>query len=654
VSLTGIDGQLSKATIAASILLVLILTVLSYYPGLSGDYVFDDFPNILDNERLAIEALNWDSLCAAALSSDAGILKRPISMLSFVLNRYYFGIDPFSFKVTNLALHLLNGLAIFALTLLLLKNYRALRNPSLPPSTISWISVAVSALWLLHPLNLTTVLYVVQRMTSLATFFMLLALLFYLWGRMRLLRREQGYLLILFGIICWGSLATLSKETGILIPLYMLVIEITLFRFKDYQQCLDRGIVIIFSALVVIPIIVFLAWLLAHPQWLLNGYAGRTFGLQERILTESRVLWFYLKIIVLPNLSELGLHHDDIVLSKGLLQPPTTLAAAGGLIMLLLGCVCAAGKYPLIALGTLWFFFGHTLESTFLPLEIAHEHRNYLPSYGILVLVGYGLLNPLLYKHTLPFRQIAIAGLVLALLTVTMLRAAHWSNPVTQSLYELSHHPNSARAVYTAGRMYTRLILTGHDQYLDLAIQTLERASQLDSVSIQPEAALLMLAGQTGRPIAQTWLNAAVKKLLNYPPHSTTVSALKKLVRCNECQISTETMILFLESALKNNHLKRMAKSHAEILTIYSEFSVNVLRDYKNGLTLAQKAVLLNPKEPQYRVNFIRLLFLLRRYADVEEQLPILKSIDRYGIFMKEVRAIERDLYHAVMSGKPL
>ncbi len=91
-------------------LLLILLTIVVYYPGLSGDYLFDDTSNLLQNKALDIETLDMDSLQSAAYSSGAGMLRRPVSMASFALNRFFFGIDPYSHKVINLVIHILTGL----------------------------------------------------------------------------------------------------------------------------------------------------------------------------------------------------------------------------------------------------------------------------------------------------------------------------------------------------------------------------------------------------------------------------------------------------------------------------------------------------------------------------------------------------------------
>src|SRR5262245_41606476 len=92
-----------------SLLLLLALGAAVYSPGLRGGFIFDDWPNIVQNTRLQADQLDLESVRAAAFSADSGMLKRPVSMLTFWANYYTSGLDPFYFKLTNLLIHLFNG-----------------------------------------------------------------------------------------------------------------------------------------------------------------------------------------------------------------------------------------------------------------------------------------------------------------------------------------------------------------------------------------------------------------------------------------------------------------------------------------------------------------------------------------------------------------
>ncbi|MDE2089973.1 MAG: hypothetical protein KGJ12_08135, partial [Gammaproteobacteria bacterium] len=519
---------LNRATRALLLITALALTAVVYYPGLHGGYVFDDFPNLVDNPQVQIHALNAASLKGAIFSSHAGILHRPLSMMSFALNYYFFGQQPFSFKLVNLIIHLLNGVGLFILGYQLLSAYRRIRQPALPENAVYWMALAAGAAWLLHPLNLTGVLYVVQRMTSLATLFMIAGLCFYVWGRMRLWEQKRGLHLLVIGLLAFGALSLLSKETGALLPLYMFVIELAVFRFRDSAGRLDKKIVGFFLLGMVLPLIGCLIWLLADPQRFLGGYAMRNFTMTERLLTEARVVMLYLKWTLFPSLNQLGLYHDDIVISHGLFNPIGTLFAVIGIVVLTLSGFLLLKPSPWLGFGILWFLVSQVLESTFLPLEIAFEHRNYLGDYGILLAICYLLLNPVHYQKILPLRRAGVVVFIALLGTLTYQRSVHWSNNVSQALYEALHHPYSPRSVYSAGREMANMALSGKRQYVKPAYDYLQRAGQLDKTDILPEAAQVIYSAKLGKPIDPAWLAAMKRTLEQRPLTPSSVTSLKQ------------------------------------------------------------------------------------------------------------------------------
>ena len=98
-----------------SLLLIatLAISILVYFPGLKGDFVHDDIPNLIKNENLHINALDYDSLVTASFSSKSGPLRRPISMFTFSVNYYFSKLNPLSYKVVNLSIHILTGILLF-------------------------------------------------------------------------------------------------------------------------------------------------------------------------------------------------------------------------------------------------------------------------------------------------------------------------------------------------------------------------------------------------------------------------------------------------------------------------------------------------------------------------------------------------------------
>jgi len=312
------------------LLLSLAATFLIYQRGLSGAFVFDDGPNIIHNSGIAINDLKLPTLKQAAFSGSSGPMMRPISMLSFAANYYATGLNPYYFKLTNLVIHLFNGIGVFALTALLLSFYRKRFEPDLPVTYAQWLSLAVATAWLLHPLNLTSVLYIVQRMTSLSAFFSIWGLVVFVWGRARLHEGKNGVLPILASMLLFTPLAALSKENGLLLPVFMLVAEAALFIFYAEKPAARRFLIGFYVLFLAIPAAAAIIYGAMHLDDLLAGYRTRGFTLPERVMTEARVVWFYIWQILLPSNAQMGLHHDDIAVSRGLFQPVSTALSLAG------------------------------------------------------------------------------------------------------------------------------------------------------------------------------------------------------------------------------------------------------------------------------------------------------------------------------------
>jgi len=190
-------------------LAVALIAVVAYWPGLGGDFWFDDNPNIVRNAAVKIQSLRVSDLLQAWGSSlDPFPRSRPLAMLTFGVNHAVGGLDPFGFKLTNLLLHVVTGTLLFVTLSAMSTQYLSLEGRGRADSASpQWWALFAAALWLLHPLQVSTVLYVVQRMTILATLAVLLGIYLYLLGRQRLVeRRRSGYLLVIAAFACapWG------------------------------------------------------------------------------------------------------------------------------------------------------------------------------------------------------------------------------------------------------------------------------------------------------------------------------------------------------------------------------------------------------------------------------------------------------------------
>lgn len=631
----------NTATIA-TLFLCLVFTAVIYYPGLTGDFIFDDFQNIVSNKKLQFDDLNFNSLISASLSSYAGMLKRPVSMLSFGLNYYFSGANPYSYKIVNLLIHLMTGIGIFVLTRLILKEYYKSRKQELTQQALYWLPLIICCIWLVHPLNLTSVLYIVQRMTSLASLFTIFGVCMYVWSRSRHIEHNRGFWLIPAGILLFGGLAIFSKESGALLPLFLLLVETTLFRFKNHNDKTDYKIVSLFSIILLIPVTGAIISLIYKPDFLIGGYAYRDFTLTERIMTQARVIIFYLKMIVLPSTTDLGIFHDDILISKSLTKPLTTMPAIAAILGMLSLGLALMRKHPLLGFGILWFFVGHTLESTIIPLEMAHEHRNYLADYGVIFFICY-LINISGFTRQRKLIRYSSVLIAISLLSgITFLRAHQWGDTTLHAIFEAEHHPNSQRSTYESGRAYANLTLYKKHDKAEEAFQMLERSRILDNKSIQPNISLIILSYKLGRPVKYVWIKEAREKLRSLPITTASINSLLELVKCqsHRCKLTKDEMNSLLTSALEN----RSTHNLSNILTVYAYNAFNNYKDYNLSYSLFREAIEISPNTIQYRINFIDLLLAMKLHESAHTQLKYIKENNTFGKYNTSIARIQNAL----------
>ena len=327
-------------------------------------------------------------------------------MLSFLIDAQSWPANIASFKYTNIMIHVLSGLMLcwFVSELMQILGLSAQRS--------ALLSLLVAAIWLLHPFNGSTTLYVVQRMTQLMTFFALASLLCYLKGRRLVLSNpKKGLLLLCLCLFPFALLSVLSKENGALILLLIVVLEISVFRSKPKNAVLTLW----FRASILAPLAVFGIYLLLSFPDAVAAYEFRHFSLYERLLSESRIIVIYLGKILVPVDAGVSLFRDDLPISESLFNPLSTFFC----VFLLVGLV-TAGLYwrktqPMLFFGIAWFFVMHLLESTYLPLELYFDHRNYMSMIGpIITCVWY--LNSLM--QTSNWKKWKRAGMSLIAITL--------------------------------------------------------------------------------------------------------------------------------------------------------------------------------------------------------------------------------------------
>jgi tetratricopeptide (TPR) repeat protein len=621
---------------------------LCYQPGLYGDFEFDDQANLLLNGDLQIDRLTLTALKLAAFSGDAGPLGRPISMMSFAINHVTTGFDPFYLKLTNLIIHLCTGALLYMLLLQLLPAYRRAYAIPLTNNAIVWVAATSSAVWLLHPLNITSVLYIVQRMTSMSGLFSLLALLFYAWGRNSILDdNRRGWWAVLLATPMAGLTAIFCKENAAILPLLVLLVEWCFFRFRTFSRLETRLLYGIFAVTVWLPLLLALTYLAMHSDWLLGGYSGRGFSLVERLLTECRVLWLYLRLILAPDISLMGIYHDDIPISTGLFTPATTLPAVIGILLLLLLAAWVHRRAPMLAFGLLWFFIGHLIESTIIPLEIAHEHRNYLPMIGILFAGFYYLINSSLTQKTLNLRVLLALLLVTILGFSTHVRSTQWGDLLEHAMLEAENHPVSPRAQQQLGRMYFKLYNhEPRDEFYQRAVKCFETSSTLDPHFKGGLYARIILDYNAERTPPPEVIDEFRYRLQHARMEPSDITMFDSLIKCQlsgDCKLPDQTIIELLK--IEVARYKGDPERQASFLSFLGTYAAQKMDNaYLAGKYLKQ-AVTVFPADIQGRLNLAWYYTVIGQYEAADEQIDFARRIDRKtGKFVTRIENVAKSI----------
>lgn len=508
-----------KPLLAALAVLLLVAGV--YWPGLTGPFLFDDFPALVSNSRVHVAAGDWAGLWRAATSFDPGGTGRQLAMASFGLNHMLGGLDPWGWKLGGLLVHLLNAVLVYllCLRLLALAGVRQWRRLS---------AFAVALLWAVHPLQVSTVLYVVQRMETLSLTFVLLALLAYLRGRSAQIAGQRGWPW-LAACLPLFVLALGAKESALLLPLYTLCLELTLLGFAGSAPG-QRGFWRWgYTAGCVLGLVLFVAIVVPHYATS-EAYAIRDFTAPERVLSQLRILPLYLGQMLLPLPASMTFYYDDFIASTSLLQPWTTLA--GGLLLagLLAAAFVMRRRAPLAALGIFWFFAAHAITSNVVPLELVFEHRNYFALLGILLIFA-DAIRRIPVRDGPGIKIFAVAVITVAVGFLGWVRSSTWGNSLLLTMEHASLNPDSARAAQDLGILYNAMSDGSVDSpFFSFAVGELERESQMSRATILGEQSLILLHAENNLTVQPVWWHRMHERLRNRPIGHETSGALFRLL----------------------------------------------------------------------------------------------------------------------------
>lgn len=457
---------------------LLALAIAICYSGtLESSWHFDDIYNITKNKNIQVTSLGWSEICNASFNSpNTAKLSRPVAFFTFALNYYFSGFDTTGYHLVNITIHIL--CAIFAY-LVFVRTLELYPGASKFNSTFSIPDIALlgAMLWALHPMQTQAVTYIVQRMASMAALLYMIAMYCYLCFRTGDGRNRWTYL-VLAGIF-WVT-GIFTKENAALLPLSLIAYEFAFFGFS--LKLHKRYVLLLAGTFAIIGTVAFYVMYGDFQKMLVETYSIRSFSMWERLLTEPIVLCRYLLLILLPIADYLTVE-SDIFVSTGFFSPPATMPAILLISSLVILSICYVRKFPLICFAGLFYFINHLVESTFFSLELYFEHRNYLPSIFIYLVVSYYFC--IFVKHYLEKRKALLYGLLVLLMTVivlsegnaTYLRNDVWESEITLLSDAIEKAPNNIRPYISLGVEFMKL------KQVDKAKEMYRKAEKLYKLS---------------------------------------------------------------------------------------------------------------------------------------------------------------------------
>lgn len=368
-------------------------------------------------------------------------------------------------------------------------------------------------------------------------------------------------------------------------------------------------------------------------------------------MTEARVLCWYLWMIVLPNIQQMSLYHDDIVLSTGLLSPSSTLLS----IAVILGLLIAGWRYrlttPALGFAVFWYFGGHLLESTVIPLEIAYEHRNYLPDLGVIIGVAV-ILRDLLQRFEKNKSMLGIVATIVVCLFsfLTWNRAQNWSDPILTPVIEAQNKPNSPRAQIEAGIIYGFIAKRAQNEadrmrFIHNGIEHYDRARTLQSDSPNALFGEIMLYYENKLEPPASLFPDLQTRLKNGFLDATSNNGMQVLVDCwfaDVCQFSGTTLVDLLRSIIANPRVfpSFSASTYFNLAKYYAEKN----NDGNTAITLLKHAVTLNPGAINYRLSLIEIMIGEGDISGAKQELDELVSYDKENLYRDKVSEIEQRL----------
>lgn len=488
------------------ILLILAAGFATYFNSISSPFIFDDYPNLITNPAIK----NFDIFPDTAKVFQTtihneikdNIFLRPVTYFTFALNYAIHGLNHFGYHITNLLLHIGNAMMVYLLFTRIQTTPTMASEPEHSTRHQWFLPLFAALLFVCHPLQTQSIVYIVQRFVPLATFFYLGALLLYDTSRSApsQIIKNSSYIAALAATV----LAMGSKEIAFTLPAVIMLYELMFFSGKLSTRLLK--IVPFLLTMAIIPMkLGKLAELgKAHNiETMQSAMSLRNIGGAtplEYLFTQFGVITTYLRLLVVPVNQNVDYDYplQTSFFSLQVILPLFLLLAIAGFGVFCLLRSKENKNYNMVAFGIFWFFITISVESSVVPIkDLIFEHRAYLPSVGFFIaLLAGGALLFQHYAHREPAESnkltLALSCIVVIFSIIAINRINVWDSEITLWRDVVKKSPGKARVHNNLGAAYfmsenmSSLSVPGttptaeQQKLMDAALQEYRTAIKLD------------------------------------------------------------------------------------------------------------------------------------------------------------------------------
>jgi len=396
-----------------------IITTVCFLPVFNNDFTnWDDQYYVVNNAML--RGPDWRAIFSQPVAANY----HPLTMITLAINYQFSGLNPFSYLLVNLLLHLINTALVFYF----------IYNLSAKKVEVAFFT---ALLFGIHPMHVESVAWVSERKDVLYSFFFLLSLINY-WKYLQTNKRFNYGLCFLFFL-----LSLLSKPAAVILPLVLFLLDYWKGRPITVKTAKDKIIFFLFALLFAIITLkiqtsIAAADLKVFPAWTRLFFAS--YGIMIYIF-RFFIPYPLSSFHPFPSANDLGL----------------AVYASPAFVLALLGLLWWQRKNKVIVFGLLFYIINLLLVLQILSvgLTIISERYTYIPYIGLafmssMLLSRYKLFSEKKASWLIPAAIVIIFGFI------SLKQVGVWKTSGTLWTNVISHYPNSPyartnRANFTIG-----------------------------------------------------------------------------------------------------------------------------------------------------------------------------------------------------------